>query len=151
MTVIRYNDWEISQRHAEIIDDLKPSGLRAVQVHQSIPGVVGGRINADLREGLYIMPSASKIGMVFSDLHDVNRRSLFVAAIGKTTTQSKSTPVLMRLSEAIRTAFASRRVMRLAGELYSSHEIVSYEIDDAIARKFDVIQIILTSRFREDR
>lgn len=148
---IRYNDWDITKRHAEIIDEIKPPSLRATQVHTSIPGVVNRRLTSDLREGLYLMPMESPIGLTYSSVHDVNRRSLFVASIGKSTTQSASTPLLMQLLEAIRTAFASRRVVRLPGELYSSHANAGYDIDDQLARKADVIQIILTTRFREDR
>jgi hypothetical protein len=148
---VRYTDWQIANRHAEIVDELRPQGLRETQVHTSIPGVVNQRITADLREGLFLMPLESPVGLTYSSVHDVNRRSLFVASIGKSTTQSTSTPILMQLAEAIRTAFASRRVVRLVGELYSSCEIAGYAIDDQLALKLDVIQIILTSRIREDR
>jgi len=148
---VQYNDWDITKKHAEIIDALKPTSLRPSQVHTTIPGVVNRRLTSDLREGIYLMPLESPIGNTFSSVHDVNRRSLLVASIGKSTTQSSGTPPLMQLAESIRTAFASRRVVRLTGELYSSHEIASYDIDDQLARKADVIQIILTSRFREDR
>jgi hypothetical protein len=151
MTALRYNDWDITNKHAEIVDGLKPAGLRPSQVHTTIPGVINRRLTGDLREGVYLMPLESPIGLTYSSVHDVNRRSLLVASIGKSTTQSKGTPLLMQLLEAIRTAFASRRVVRLPGELYSSHEIASYDVDDQLARKADVIQVILTTRFREDR
>jgi hypothetical protein len=151
MSSVRYNDWDVTQRHLEIVDSVRPARMRPPQIHQTIPGVVGKRLSEDLREGLYLMPIDSEIGNVYSSVHDVNRRSLLVAAIGKTTSQSAEAPLLMQLSEAIRTAFASRRVMKMNGELYSSHQIASYAIDDALARKLDVIQIFLTSRFRESR
>lgn len=151
MSAIRYNDWEVTQRHKEIVDQLKPSSLRPAQVHQTIPGVVGKRITAKLREGVFLMPLSSAIGNVYSSVHDVNRMSLLIAAIGKTSTQSADVPLLMQLAEQVRTAFASRRVMQMTGELYSSHQIAGYDIDDAFAGNHDVIQIILTSRFRESR
>lgn len=150
-TINRHNDWEVTTRHLAIVDALKPAGLRQAQIWQTIPGVVGKRITADLREGIFLMPLSSEIGNTYSSVHDVNRRSLLVAAIGKSTAQSRDVPKLMQLAELIRTAFASTRVVEMIGELYSSHEIAGYDIDDALARKLDVIQMILVSRFRETR
>jgi hypothetical protein len=150
-TINRHNDWSVTSRHLEIVDNLKPAGLRPAQIWQTIPGVVGKRINADLREGIFLMPLGSEIGNTYSSVHDVNRKSLLVAAIGRSTSQSNGPPVLMQLAESVRTAFANTRVAEMLGELYSSHEIAGYDIDDALARKLDVIQIILVSRFRETR
>lgn len=147
----RYNDWDITQRHAEIVNELKPGKLRTAQVHTVIPGVLGRRITKDLREGIYLMPMDSRVTNTYSSVHDVMRRSLLVASIGITTTQSLDPPVLMKLAERLRNAFAAKRVVEMNGELYSSHEISGYDVDDDLARRADVIQIVLTSLFREDR
>lgn len=146
-----YNDWEITKRHAKVVEELLPPTLRQPQVLMNIPGFSNGRIGPDFKAGVYLMPHSSPIGMTFSNLQDVNYSSLLVAATGKTSNQSADVPPLMLLTKAIRTAFASRRILKLAGELYSSQDAGSYDLDQEVARKLDVVQFILTSRIREDR
>ncbi len=113
MTII-YNDWDITKRHAEVVEELLPPTLRRPQVVMNIPGFFNGRIGKDFKAGVYLMPLESKIGTVFSNMHDVNHISLLVAGTGITSNQSGDAPPLMKLAQAIRTAFASRRIIKLA-------------------------------------
>lgn len=148
---MRHNDWNVSMRHRDLVRGIAHDSLREAQLQQSIVGVVGKRITDDLRAGIWMMPLGSDVVKTFSSIHDVDRKTLLVAALGNSTRQSESTPPLFALSEALRTMFASRRCARLEGELFSWQETADYDIDDKLARKYDVIQIILSTRLREDR
>lgn len=147
----KYNDWEIAERHTQIVKEFLPQGFRAPQLALNIEGVVGTKINDSLRSGTWLKPMGSEVVRTFSSIHDVNRSTLLVVAIGRTTIQSDQAPKLMEFAEKIRTAFADRRVLKLLGELFSSHEPAGYSIDDSLARKYDVYQVILNTRMREDR
>jgi hypothetical protein len=149
---LRYNDWEISERHTKIIEGMLPKGYRSVQLQRQITGVVNGRITERLRAGVYLMPLGGKTVSRNNCTKDIRRRSLLVAAEGLSTANDKTTPRNLLLAESIRDAFANRRVAMLNGELYSFLEDeADYEIDDAIARKYDVLILVLASVFREDR
>ena len=149
---VRYNDWQVTQWHATAIRDLEPAGVSSLEVRRQIPGVVRGRVIDGFRSGFYIMPLSSKIATTYSGTVDIDRNSLLVSATGLSTASSASTPKMITLLESIREKFSHNRILGQVGELYSyMPDEPNYDIDDAIARKFDIIMAVLTTRFRESR
>ena len=148
---MRHNDWDVAKRHAEIIAEIGPQNMRTPQLHTNIPGFDRGRITSELRAGLWMQPLGSDDKDTYSSVQDIERMTLLIAAVGMSTRGSKDVPALMGLNELIRTRFASRRVMKMTGELYSYSKPAQYTIDESVVRKYDVIQVVLVSRFREDR
>lgn len=146
-----YDDWTIAQKHREIVEELRPPGTRSIILQKNIPGFVNGRFTADFKAGIFMMPLRSRIVTTFSDRHDVERTTMLVVADGVTTVQTAETPKLMQMIERIRNRFASRRIMNIIGELYSTHSNPEYDADDAIARRFDIVPILLTTTIREIR
>ena len=148
-----FNDWTISKEHKDVVTSVIPAGLdlRPIQLHRTIPGVTRGRLTQDFRAGLWMAPEHSTNPQTFSCTHDIQRSTLFIAATGLTTSSESDTPPMMLLAEAVRTAFAFKRITSFIGELYSFHRLAPYDIDDSLVRKYDIIQFILTTRLREER
>lgn len=151
---VRHSDWKIAQRHAEIVQDLMPTGARRLQMSRNIAGVSRGRISQGFRAGNYLMPLTSESVRLFSNRHDIARKSLLVLARGTTSAQqvASSESEIGELIEKIRSEFAYRRVAMMERELHSYLQTdIEYAIDDDIARTFDVVTMVLVSVFREDR
>ncbi len=150
-TLPTYDDWTIAKKHREIILELLPSGMRAPILQRSIPGLINGRFTKDFKAGTYLMPLKSQIEDTFSDRHDVARSTMLVVAEGETSIQSNRTPNSMVFMERIRNRFASRRIMNIVGELYSTHTSPEYDVDDTMSRRLEIIPIVLTTTIREIR
>lgn len=151
--IVRYSDWKIAKRHAELVTECLPPKSRAIKVTKQIPGFAGGRIGKGFRAGNFLMPMASEVVMTFSDRHDVARRSLLVMGLGTTSTDAEcGEPPMMAVAECLRNKFAHRRAVMLNGELYSFIDNrFEYTVDEQIMRKYDILVLSLVSTMREDR
>ena len=150
-TPLRYDDFTITKKHRDIVASVAPAQFRDIQMFADIPGVSGQRVTETFEAGLFIQPLISNVRTQYSITQDITRSSLLVIATPVSTQQlTKMTPP-MELLEAVRTLFANKRVTGMNGELYSDHEMASYEIDSNVARRLDVVIVQLSSTFREDR
>lgn len=150
-TPIRYTDWQITQKHAEILRTNSPIETRHMNVRKSIPGVVGKRITRDIKTGLWFKPLGLGAGKQFSCVHDTIRTSLVVLVQGTTTGQAKTTPDYDEFRKWVYALFHQRRATGLNGEVYTMVSAGDYDMDDGLAGEFDVDVYEIASRFREDR
>ena len=148
---IRYNDWQLTNIHADVLREVLPSGLRELQVWRDIPGIFAGKVTDSLRAGVYLQPLKSEVMIQYSSTQDIARRSLLVIAQGRTGRQDDHEPPTIAFLEEVRTLFANKRVTELQCELYSSHESSAYTIDDTLSRKLSVVMVELSTTLREDR
>lgn len=151
MSTIRYSDWEVTQKHAEVIRRHCPVETRHMQVRKVIPGVTTDRIIKGLKSGIWIKPLGSVPGMTFSCVQDMGRRSLVVFAEGTTTGQSSGTPRYDAVRNKVIGLFHNRRATGLNGEKYSLCTVRRYDIDDVLRRELDVDVYEIMTWIREDR
>lgn len=150
---LTYTDWEITQKHAEVIQAIWPDDVAdfRLEVRKKIPGVTEKRITEKIKAGIWLKPLGSRPGRTFSNARDINRRSLFIFVSGSTTAQSDEATDYEKIRDAIISTFQDRRATGLDGELYSFTSAGDYDIDDVISRRHDVDLIQIETRFREDR
>ena len=153
MTGIQHTDWDISQAHAQVINDNWPAGVtvRRPVVRKNVQGVTGKRITETIKSGMWIKPLGSRSGRTFSGVRDVSRRSLVVFVSGSTSGQSADATDYEKIRDKIRDLFQDRRATCLDGELYSSTSMGDYDMDDVVRRKYDIDIIAIETLFREDR
>lgn len=151
MALVQPSDWEVTEKHAEIIRRNSPVPLRTMHVRKSIPGVKGRRISAGLTSGLWLKPLGEAPGKTFGCLQDIAHSTLVIYAQSSTTAQATGTPDYDKLRAKIIRLFHNRRATRMNGEIYSRVDVGDYDIDDALAREMDVDVYEITSWFREDR
>lgn len=137
--------------HLEVIKEMMPNGARQPQLMRQIPGFVNNRITKDFKAGTFMMPLESKVVSTYSSVHDVARSTLLVFGESLSSHNADSAPASMLLIESIRTAFASRRLMKLACELYSTHSSPEYDRDDGLPRQMELLVVKLTTLLRELR
>jgi hypothetical protein len=153
MAGIRHTDWDVSERHAEIIRSNWPEGvsIRKPQLLKKIPGVTGKRFTETVKSGVWLKPLGSQPGRTFSSVRDVVRKTLLVFVSGSSTRQSQSETEYELVRDKVRDLFQDRRVTDLNGELYSYTSMGDYDIDDVVSRKYDIDIIEISTVFREDR
>jgi len=153
MTGIRHTDWDVSERHADIINANWPSDVkvRKPQLLKKIPGVTRKRFTETVKSGVWLMPLGSQPGRTFSSVRDVVRKTLLVFVSGSSTRQSVTESDYELIRDKIRDLFQDRRVTDLDGELFSYTSMGDYDMDDVVSRKYDIDIIEISTIFREDR
>lgn len=153
MTGIQYTDWEVSQTHAQVINDNWPDGVsvRRPIVRKNVQGVTAKRITETIKSGMWIKPLGSQPGRTFSGVRDVVRKSLVVFVSGTTSGQSSAATDYEKIRDKIRDLFQDRRSTGLNGEMYSFTSMGDYDMDDVVRRKYDIDIIEISTIFREDR
>jgi hypothetical protein len=150
---IQYTDWEISQAHAQVINNNWPAGVsvRRPTVRKNVQGVTGKRITETIKSGMWIKPLGSQPGRTFSGVRDVVRKSLVIFVSGTTSGQSSEATEYEKIRDKIRDLFQDRRSTGLNGEMYSYTSMGDYDMDDVVRRKYDIDIIEISTIFREDR
>lgn len=150
---IQHTDWDVSERHAEIIGEHWPPNVkvRKPQLFKKIPGVTGKRFTETVKSGIWLKPLGSQPGRTFSSVRDVVRKTLVVFVSGSSTRQSSTETDYELIRDKIRDLFQDRRVTGLDGELYSYTSMGDYDLDDVVSRKYDIDIIEISTVFREDR
>jgi len=153
MSGIQHTDWDVSERHAEIIRANWPASIavRKPQLFKKIPGVTGKRFTETVKSGVWLKPLGSQPGRTFSSVRDVVRKTLVVFVSGSSTRQSQTETDYELVRDKIRDLFQDRRVTDLDGELYSYTSMGDYDMDDVVSRKYDIDIIEISTVFREDR
>lgn len=153
MSGIQHTDWDVSERHAEIIRENWPASIavRKPQLFKKIPGVTGKRFTETVKSGVWLKPLGSQPGRTFSSVRDVVRKTLVVFVSGSSTRQSQTETDYELVRDKIRDLFQDRRVTGLDGELYSYTSMGDYDLDDVVSRKYDIDIIEISTVFREDR
>jgi len=150
---IHYTDWEISLRHAQIIKEHWPDSVLVKQpeVRKSIIGVRGRRITDQIRSGIWMKPLGSMAYRTLSSTRDMRRSTLMVFVSGSTSGQSREETDYEKIRDLVRELFHDRRGTELNGELYSRVVTADYDMDDGVARQYDIDVIEIMSWFREER
>jgi hypothetical protein len=153
MAGIQYTDWDITERHAEIIVRQWPVGLgvKKPEVRKTIPGVKGRRISDQIRSGIWMKPLGSHSGRTYSSVRDIQRSTLMVFVSASTTGQSRDQVNYEKIRDLVRDIFHDRRGTDLNGEVFSRVVTADYDMDDAVTRQYDVDIIEIQSWFREER
>jgi len=152
-TGIQYTDYEVTQRHADVIVSEWPDSVlvRQPEVRKTIPGVVGKRIGEGVKAGIWIKPLGKQIAKSWSSVRDVRRSSMVLFVQGSTTSLIDSQQGYEVIRELITELFHDRRGTKLCGELISRVSVGDYDIDDKVSRTYDIDILIITSTFREDK
>ena len=150
---IKFTDFEVSERHAEIIVSHWPDAVRVKkpELRKVIPGVNKGRITQKVRSGIWIQPLGRQTVKSWSSVRDVARSSLVVFVRGSSTTITKEQEQYEIIRELISELFDDRRGTKLCGELISRVSSGDYDMDDSVARDYDIDILKITSIFREDK
>lgn len=148
---MRYDDWTIAEHHRNLVADALGDTMRRPHLALNIPGLQGNRLTDSVRAGVWMAPHASRITRQFSSTQDIRRDTLLLMVSGTSTTKADQTPDLMKAAEALRTAFAVKRALKLLGELYTEMSQSDYQIDDGVRRKYDLMQFVISTTIREDR
>ena len=153
MSSISYTDYEVTQKHAQVIEDNWPEGVPKyrLEVRKKIPGVTEKRITEKVKTGIWFKPLGSRPIKMFSNARDVERRTLVVFVSASTTGQMDVAQDYEKIRDEIISTFQDRRATCLDGEIFSSTSMGDYDFDDVISRQHDVDLIQISTRFREDR
>ena len=149
---IKYTDWQITKLHAREINNLPTLKLPLPAAHRKrIPAVRGDSIGDELKSGVWLAPLGSSYGTTFSSVQDVGHSTLVLMAQGTSTDQTDSEPDFANWRQQIADLFHNKRVLGLPGEMYSTVDLMEYNLSERLSRTMDVVALRITSWFREDR
>jgi hypothetical protein len=150
---IQYTDFDITKRHAAIIESEWPDSVKVQrpEVRKTIPGVKGTRITEGVRTGIWMKPLGRKTAKSWSSIRDIRRSTMVLFVLGSTTSLNDEQQPYEVIRELITELFDDRRGTKLCGELISTVSVGNYDVDDKLSRTYDIDVLVITSTFREDK